>query len=145
MLPEVPKTWLIKSFKIKLLLKQDSCSHWWLDSSNLKTIYQQNVKNKIYLIFQMHFVMLSKRDTDPGPEVLARVCPGWPFYHCFQTDVCRWCREDLCENEENKELEFFLNDKIWKIINLPNSIHIKNKFQIKYLLESFHTMIGLTI
>lgn len=89
--------------------------------------------------------MLSKRDTDPGPEVLARVCPGWPFYHCFQTDVCRWCREDLCENEENKELEFFLNDKIWKIINLPNSIHIKNKFQIKYLLESFHTMIGLTI
>lgn len=37
------------------------------------------------------------------------------------------------------------NDKIWKIINLPNSIHIKNKFQIEYLLESFHTMIGLTI
>lgn len=58
------------------------------------------MQKKIILLF-----CLSKRDTDPGLEVLARVCPGWPFYHCFQTDVCRWCREDLCENEEHKELE----------------------------------------
>lgn len=35
--------------------------------------------------------------------------------------------------------------KFEKLKNLPNSIHIKNKFQIEYLLESFHTMMGLTI
>lgn len=36
-----------------------------------------------------------------------------------------------------------MKKKKWKIMNLPNSIHMNNKFQKKYLQES--TMIGLSI